>query len=117
MLGVKRLRRDGELAGDVIYDVERGWAGPVLHDIEHPLLPAHTPPHDHAEDLLVRVMDRGTVVAPLPDLEAARARAARELRQLSPRTRRFLNPQPYPVGLDDHVHTRKLQMIAEASHA
>jgi nicotinate phosphoribosyltransferase len=117
VLGVKRLRRDGELAGDVIYDVERGWAGPALHDIEHPLLPAHTPPHDHAEDLLVRVMDRGEVVAPLPDLEAARARAARELQQLSPRTRRFLNPQPYPVGLDDKVHTRKLQMIAEASHA
>jgi nicotinate phosphoribosyltransferase len=117
VLGVKRLRRDGELAGDVIYDVGRGWAGPALHDIEHPMLPAHTPPHDHAEDLLVRVMDRGTVVAPLPDLEAARARAARELSQLSPRTRRFLNPQPYPVGLDAHVHTRKLQMIAEASHA
>jgi hypothetical protein len=34
--------------------------------------------------------------------------------QLSPRTRRFLNPQPYPVGLDAHVHTRKQQLIAEA---
>jgi nicotinate phosphoribosyltransferase len=117
VLGVKRLRRDGELAGDVIYDVERGWAGPSLHDIEHPMLPAHTPPHDHAEDLLVRVLDRGQLVAPLPDLEAARARAAKELAQLSPRTRRFMNPQPYPVGLDDHVHNRKLQLIAEASHA
>ena len=76
-----------------------------------------TVPHDHAEDLLVRVLDRGTLVAPLPGLEAARARAARELAQLSPRTRRFMNPQPYPVGLDDHVHNRKLQLIAEASHA
>ena len=43
----------------------------------------------------------------MPDLEAARARAARELAMLSPRTKRFLNPQPYPVGLDGHVHRRK----------
>lgn len=117
VLGVKRLRRGDELAGDVIYDVERGWAGPALHDIDYPLLPALTPAHDTAEDLLVRVMDRGTLVAPLPDLEVTRARAARELAQLSSRTRRFLNPQPYPVGLDDHVHNRKVQLIAEARHA
>lgn len=117
VLAVKRLRRDGELAGDVIYDSERGFAGPAIHDIEHPMLPAHTPPHDQADDLLVRVLDRGTLVAPLPDLEAARARAASELGALSPRTRRFLNPQPYPVGLDHHVHARKMKMIAEASHA
>jgi nicotinate phosphoribosyltransferase len=117
VLAVKRLRKGGELAGDVIYDSERGFAGPSLHDIEHPQLPAHIPPHDQADDLLVRVLDRGQVVAPLPDLEAARARAAGELAALSPRTRRFLNPQPYPVGLDDHVHARKMKMIAEASHA
>jgi nicotinate phosphoribosyltransferase len=117
VLGVKRLRRGDELAGDVIYDIERGWAGPALHDIERPMLPAHTPAYDRAEDLLVRVLDRGKLLAPLPDLEDARARAIRELAQLSPRTRRFMNPQPYPVGLDDHVHNRKLQMIAEASHA
>ena len=117
VLAVKRLRRDGELAGDVIYDSERGFVGPAIHDIEHPMLPPHTPPHDQADDLLVRVMDRGTVLAPLPGLEAARARAAAELAALSPRTRRFLNPQPYPVGLDNHVHARKMKMIAEASHA
>jgi nicotinate phosphoribosyltransferase len=117
VLGVKRLRRGDELAGDVIYDIERGWAGPALHDIERPMLPAHTPAYDRAEDLLVRVLDRGKLLAPLADLEDARARAIRELAQLSPRTRRFMNPQPYPVGLDDHVHNRKLQMIAEASHA
>jgi nicotinate phosphoribosyltransferase len=81
------------------------------------MLPPHTPPHDQADDLLVRVMDRGRLVAPLPDLEAARARAAGELAALSSRTKRFLNPQPYPVGLDHHVHARKMTMIAEASHA
>ncbi|HSN25037.1 MAG TPA: nicotinate phosphoribosyltransferase, partial [Kofleriaceae bacterium] len=116
VLGVRRLWRGDEMVGDVIYDVARGYAGPAIHDIEHPVLPAYSPPHDHAEELLVRAMDRGRALA-LPDLAAARARAAKELAALSPRTRRFLNPQPYPVGLDDNVHARKLQLVAEARHA
>jgi len=116
-LAVKRLRRDGEIVGDVIYDELHGFAGPRLHEVEQPMLPGYTPPHDRVDDLLVRVLDRGQPVGELPSLEASRARAAGELAALSPRTRRFLNPQPYPVGLDDHVHARKLAMVAEARHA
>ncbi len=48
------------------------------------------------------------------DLAAARARAAADLAALSPRTRRFLNPQPYPVGLDPVLHERKLALVAAA---
>jgi nicotinate phosphoribosyltransferase len=81
------------------------------------MLPGQTPAHDRADDLLVRVLDRGAPVGELPDLEASRARAAAELAALSPRTRRFLNPQPTPVGLDDYVHAHKLAMVAEARHA
>ena len=45
------------------------------------------------------------------------ARAAADLARLSPRTRRFLNPQPYPVGLDRAVHARKQELIAAARGA
>ena len=114
VLQVKRLRRGGELVGDVIYDSEAGFAGPTLHDIEDPLRPPWTPGFDTAEELLVTYLDRGELVREPASVEAARARAAAELAELSPRTRRFLNPQPYPVGLDRHVHTRKQQLIAAA---
>jgi nicotinate phosphoribosyltransferase len=114
VLGVKRLRRAGELVGDVIYDTEAGFAGPTLFDIEDPTRPPHTPPHDTADDLLVTYLDRGELVRAPDALEACRARAADELAHLSPRTRRFLNPQPYPVGLDRRVHDRKQQLIAGA---
>jgi nicotinate phosphoribosyltransferase len=114
MLQVKRLRRGGELVGDVIYDEHAGFAGPTLHDIEDPTRPPVTPAFDTAEDLLVTYLDGGEPVR-APDAPAiARARAAAELAQLSPRTRRFLNPQPHLVGLDDHVHATKQQLIAEA---
>ncbi len=113
VLQVRRLRRGDEYVGDVIYDSEHGCEAPVLHDIEDPLRRPLAPIHDVSEDLLIPAMDRGTIVAAM-DLEAARARAAADLAMLSARTKRFLNPQPYPVGLDGHVHRRKQQLIAEA---
>jgi nicotinate phosphoribosyltransferase len=114
VLQVRRLRTGNELVADVIYDSEHGCEQPlVLHDIEDPLKQTLTPVYDHAEDLLAMVIDRGRVVA-TSDLEAARARATADLAMLSPRTKRFLNPQPHPVGLDGHVHRRKQQLIAEA---
>jgi nicotinate phosphoribosyltransferase len=114
VLQVRRLRRGNEFVGDVIYDSEHGCELPCeLHDIEDPLKKPMQPAHDQAHDLLLTIMDRGRPVT-LPDLEAARARAAHDLAMLSPRTKRFLNPQPYPVGLDGHVHRRKQQLIAEA---
>ena len=58
-------------------------------------------------------MSAGKAVA-LPSLDQARTRAAAELASLSLRTKRFLNPQPYPVGLDAHVHRRKQELIAAA---
>ncbi|HUJ61706.1 MAG TPA: nicotinate phosphoribosyltransferase [Kofleriaceae bacterium] len=115
MLQVRRLRRAGLLVGDIIYDSEHGVSEPaVLHDIENELRAPQQVAADEAHDLLRTVLDRGAPTdAPL-ELEAARARARADLAALSPRTRRFLYPQPYPVGLDAHVHARKLALIAQA---
>jgi nicotinate phosphoribosyltransferase len=113
-LAVRRLRRGGELVADIIYDSEVGLSRPALHDIEDPLRPIYVPVFDDASDLLVTYLRGGELVHPPGTLHDARARATRELGELSPRARRFLNPQPYPVGLDPHVHARKQQLIAEA---
>jgi nicotinate phosphoribosyltransferase len=114
VLQVRRLRSGNEYVGDVIFDSGHGCEAPcLLHGIEDPLKKPVQPAHDFAEDLLTTVIDRGRA-AVLPDLEAARARCQRDLEMLSPRTKRFKNPQPYPVGLDGHVHRRKQQLIEEA---
>jgi len=114
VLQVRRLRRDGWLTGDIIYDSERGLAGGELYEIEDPSRPPLAPASDGGEDLLVTVLERGVPTGVDLSLAAARVRAAAQLAQLSPRTKRFLNPQPHPVGLDRHVHDRKQQLIAEA---
>jgi nicotinate phosphoribosyltransferase len=114
ILQVRRLRRAGELAGDVIYDRESGCAGPTIYPIENPAEAPYTPPHDSGEDLLVTYLDRGQLVRNPDTLAVSRDRAARDLASLSPRTRRFMNPQPYPVGLDKTVFANKQALIAKA---
>jgi len=117
ILQVRRLRRGDEFVGDVIYDSVHGCEAPcALHDIEDPFKKPQAPAYDSTDDLLTTVMDAGRPVT-LPDLETARRRAAQDLAMLSPRTRRFLNPQPYLVGLDGHVHRRKQELIREARNA
>jgi len=113
-LAVRRLRRGGELVADIIYDSDAGLQAALLHDIEDPFRPAWAPVFDEASELLVTQLRIGRRVREPDSLDVARARAARELAELSPRARRFLNPQPYPVGLDPHVHARKQQLVAEA---
>jgi nicotinate phosphoribosyltransferase len=117
ILQVRRLRHDGGLSGDIIYDSEHGLSGPTLYDIEEPTRPPLSPAFDDADDLLTTVLDRGQPTGAQLDLATARQRAANELAALSPRTRRFLNPQPYPVGLDRHVYVRKQALIAAVRSA
>ncbi len=112
-LGVRRLRRGDELAGDIIYDTDAGLTSTALHDIDHPLRASTRPVHDRAEDLLMPHLAHGRRVREPDALVTCRDRARTELAQLSPRTKRFLNPQPYPVGLDDVVHARKLKLIED----
>jgi nicotinate phosphoribosyltransferase len=88
VLQVKRLRRGNEMVGDVIYDREQGYGGPMLHDIEDPLRPVLTPAHDSAEDLLVTYLEHGQPAREPDDLLTTCARCD-QLAQLSTRTKRF----------------------------
>lgn len=89
----------------------------MLHDIDDPLRSAPVGAADRDEDLLVPVLRAGAPVGPAPTLAMSRALAGRELAGLSARTRRFLNPQPYPVGLDPRLHAMKMALIARARAA
>ncbi|HVV84186.1 MAG TPA: nicotinate phosphoribosyltransferase [Kofleriaceae bacterium] len=118
---VHRIARDGVLVGDVICDALAPAAGTQVPawDLEDPTR-GFVVRGDRAEPLLATVVRDGArtdEAASAGDLMAARARAAADLAALSPRTRRHLNPQPYPVGLDDTLHQRKLRLVAEARAA
>jgi nicotinate phosphoribosyltransferase len=111
---IRRFNRDGVLAGDVIHDaLGAAPAAPATAwDIEDPTRSFRI--DGEGEELMVTVIRDGARTHAEGDLTAARARAAADLKALSPRTARFLNPQPYPVGLDGALHERKRTLVAEA---
>ncbi len=115
---VQRITRGGVLCGDVIHDALQAAPGPGAQawDLEDPTR-GFTIDGDHAEPLLVTVMQDGVATGAAGDLAAARARADADRAALSPRTRRHLNPQPHPVGLDRTLHQRKLALVAAARAA
>jgi nicotinate phosphoribosyltransferase len=110
---VRRLRRAGELVGDVLYDVHAG-IGDRIADPADPALSTPLPAHDQATDLLEPAVRAGRRVRAAAPLAEARERAAAELAALGPRTRRFANPQTYPVALDAGLAATRREMIARA---
>jgi len=53
-----------------------------------------------SRELLVQVVEDGARLGEMPTLDEARRRCRDALMHLDPATRRFLNPQTYPVGLE-----------------
>lgn len=114
-LGVRRYRRDGALAGDMVYDVDApATAEPVMVDPLDPTRRKVFDEHDQAEDLLVPVFRTGSLVYEIPELSAVRDRAAAALAGLDPSITRFLNPHTYPVGLEQGVYETRTRLILEA---
>jgi nicotinate phosphoribosyltransferase len=65
------------------------------------------------EDILVPVFRKGVLVYASPALSAIRDHARRQLGQLHETIRRFLNPHVYPVGLEEQLHAKKMQLILD----
>ncbi len=112
---VRRYLRAGTMVGDVIWDEQAGLSGDEhSFDIDDPTRARAVPRHDERVDLLQPVIRDGALVGTLPPLAAVRANAAAQVARLNVRTRRLLNPEIYRVGLDRHLHDRKLRLIAAA---
>lgn len=116
--GILQVRRyyDGErMSADVIFDEHSGVSDDdIMHSIDDVTRRLVIGQHDAHADLLIPVFRGGEQVYELPPIDAVRAHAQDQVQRLDPRSRRFLNPQIYPVGLDPVVHERKQTMIARA---
>ena len=116
ILQVRRFEKDGELVGDAIYDALLGFKDPSRWIVD-PLdstLRTRIPEQATARDLLVPALRSGKIVLEGGGLEAARARARRELARLPAGAKRFLNPNRYPVGLEPALHELRTKMVLEA---
>ncbi|MHB0968666.1 MAG: nicotinate phosphoribosyltransferase [Thermoanaerobaculia bacterium] len=115
ILQVRRFVRDGEYAGDMIFDEVLSPAPAMtIVDPADPTRRKHFPAGTTGDDLLLPVYRRGERVYDPPPLTASRERRAQDLARFHAGIKRLVNPHSYPVGLEEALHHRKTRMIAEA---
>jgi nicotinate phosphoribosyltransferase len=117
VLQIRRFFAEGQMAGDLIYDVQDGASSRTIIDPLDVTRRKTLPPSTPFEDLLVPVWRNGKQVYDSPALADLRARAQAQLGMLHPGIKRFVNPHTYPAGLDPVLHERRTKMILQARAA
>lgn len=112
-LQVRRFEQDGLFIADAIHDIDQAFPEEtqIIDPAEltrHKIIPKGCAFHD----LLQPVMKHGKLIAPLPDLEAARQTRATTLQKLHPTILRLDNPHTYPAGLEATLHTHREKLIS-----
>ncbi|MFO7565189.1 MAG: nicotinate phosphoribosyltransferase [Enhygromyxa sp.] len=117
ILQVRRYRRAGAPALDVVYDEDFGppKPGAQVRDIDPFSEASMTIPADtEASDVLVPVLRGGERVAPAERSAAMRERAQAERAALPPAVLRLDQPERYPVALEGRVAELKRSLIEAA---
>jgi nicotinate phosphoribosyltransferase len=115
VLQVRRFQDERGFVGDVIYDDSTGAPPPdTALDVADPSRRWHPRDGEAGTDVLVPVLRGGRVVREPEPLAVCQTRAKEQLAQLPATMKRFLNPNPYFVGLAEDLHETKLRLIAKA---
>ncbi|MDB5261500.1 MAG: nicotinate phosphoribosyltransferase [Adhaeribacter sp.] len=106
-----------------------GFVADMIYSHEQPLPPfatmidpadvtrRRTLPINHSfEELLVPIFIAGKQVYDEPELEAIQNRTKQQVMQLHESIRRFLNPHLYPVGLEEQLFNKKMEIILNIRH-
>ncbi|MFC2705148.1 MAG: nicotinate phosphoribosyltransferase [Olsenella profusa] len=117
--GIQHVRRYYDAAGcpvgDMIVDEGYDKGRPTMVDVVDDLV-SYDLSGMESRELLVQLVKEGRRVAAPEGIEDARARVRESLRMLDPSVRRFLNPQMYPVGLEEGLAELR-RRLATREHA
>lgn len=108
ILQVRRIEEGGCPVADVIYDEPTGWSRKAVH-VSHPEVPMTCAQTGH--DVLVPVFRAGRLVSAQPSLIDIRDQAQRELKRWPAAMTRFVNPQSYPVGIEQRLYRKKIALM------
>lgn len=116
VLQVCRFEKGAGHVCDVIYDIEKSSLSlDEMLLVDDPGQKIKVPADASRRDLLVPILKEGKLQAPFPSLHEVRGYSLGEQSKFPNAMRRFLNPQPYPVGYDGALYERKRQMIKDLS--
>lgn len=114
LLQVKRMYKNGQICGDLMYNEESGVGGSKMMDPVHAGEFVEMPDFDQSEDLLVPVFRNGELTYKLPSLQDIRSRTIAQLAQL-PNEYKVLKDAPeFPMGLEESLYGLKMQLIEKA---
>jgi len=114
--GLLQVRRYYDGAGyvcDAIYDMHKTTPIQTFLDPFDPSNEKEVDPSWKYKDLLVPIMRKGKAIYAFPALAEVRKHTLSELEQIPSAMRRFLNPQPYFVGLERNLFELKLDLIKQ----
>ena len=115
---VRRFYKQEAMAADMIYSEDQEVpASATMIDPADPTKRKTLEAGMRHEDILVPIFRKGLLVYDSPSLPAIQDRARRQLSSLHETTRRFLNPHVYPVGLEEQLHAKKMQLILDLREA
>lgn len=112
--GILQVRRffsiDGGYAADAIFDEKKFSFSSPIFDFQDPTFKKNIGNLEF-KDLLVPIFRKGRQVYDSPALEKIQKRGETELSKFNPAIRRFLNPDPYFVGLEGSLHETKYNLL------
>ena len=112
ILQVRRFQKAGRFVGDLIYDLGFGTGSKQMLLDSGSVRRERRPPVGAAgEDLLIPVWRNGEPVRQAESVDCCRQRAQEQLARLEPGIKRFVQPKPYPVGLESRLHHLRERMI------
>ncbi len=112
LLQIRRFELRGRYYGDMIFDERSPPEGPSrLIGLSDPSRRGYFGTDYTAHDLLVPILREGKSVYTHPPLAAMRQRAGDELAKFDSRILRFLNPEPYYTGFEEHYFAHKIDLI------
>jgi nicotinate phosphoribosyltransferase len=114
ILQVRRFKKDGVFAGDMIYNQEFELDETVrmVNPYDFTKQRSYGAEYSH-EDLLVPVYRSGELVYQAPEIQEIKSRVADQLSSLYEGTLRFSNPHTYKIGLEQALFELKTSLILE----
>ena len=115
--GVLNVRRfvdeSGKLAGDMIYDVQRGIdnSNTIVDPMD--ILRRKKLGHNESFDLLRPLFKKGKFVGKKVSTMDSQKLAKESLDSLDETQKRTLNPHTYPVGIERSLNEDRVKMVAE----
>jgi nicotinate phosphoribosyltransferase len=111
-LQVRRFYQEGKLLADAIFDErEAPKKSTEIIEIRDENDRKVLPQNVLYRDLLVPIYRGGKLSYESPSLQEMQRKAKEELASLPNAMKRFIHPQPYFVGLEKHLHDKRIKLI------